>query len=174
MAFYYSFRDNNSTLLWVARIIVICIVISDFLDGYLARTFGQITTLGKFLDPLADKLFVTCSFILLAVFEKVPPWLTIIVVTKDLMLCLGWALRALLYDKIDIKPSLLGKSATGLQYLTVCILILFSFRQRIYPLELLTGIVTIAALVHYFYVSFQALANNGNHKERLEGRAIDS
>jgi len=148
-ALYYHFLGYPH-LLWVARGIVILIVISDALDGYLARKWHKITELGKFLDPLADKLFVTCSYILLTAFDQVPAWLTIAVVAKDLLVSFGWCALALLYQRYEIKPSIWGKLATGFQFTTICVIIFFpNLKLVLWVLMILTAGFTITALLNY-------------------------
>jgi CDP-diacylglycerol--glycerol-3-phosphate 3-phosphatidyltransferase len=61
--------------------------LSDFFDGYLARSYGSGTTLGKFLDPLADKLVISSALIMLAAiprFPRVPAWIVVVLVTREI------------------------------------------------------------------------------------------
>ncbi len=152
LAMYYYFA-GQADLLAGARIILIFIVFSDFLDGYLARLRGETTALGSVLDPLTDKLFVTASFILLAVYNRIPPWLTIIVVTKDILVSIGWCVMAVLFQKVDVSPSFLGKLCTALQYGTVCVIVLLPPYAFLWGLEYATAAATILALMHYGYLA---------------------
>ncbi len=145
---------------------MIAIIISDFFDGYLARMRGEVTSLGSLLDPLADKLFVTTSFILLAVYDIIPAWLTIIVVSKDVLVCIGWCIYAMLYGKLEVSPSLLGKTATGLQFFTIFFIIIFTDGIFLKLIEYLTAIVTISALFHYVYQALQQASENHVHGEK--------
>lgn len=154
LVMYYHFAGEPGLLLW-ARIILIFTVASDFFDGYLARARGETTSLGSVLDPLADKLFVTASFILLAVYKVVPPWLTIIVVTKDILVSIGWCALAVLYQKVAVTASFYGKLATALQYGTVCIIVLLPPNTPLGALEYATAIATLLALLHYGYLALQ-------------------
>jgi len=154
LAMYYFLKGHILTLTW-AQIILVVIVASGFLDGWLARRRGEVTALGSILDPLADKLFVTASFILLSVFDRIPAWLTILVVTKDILVSIGWCVQVLLYHQVEVNPSLLGKIATGLQFATVLAVI---FDLPAIPsggLQYLTGLVTVSALLHYVYLALQ-------------------
>ena len=58
--------------------------LSDFFDGYLARQWGISTTLGKLLDPLADKLIVAAALIMLAGMDRVPPWMTVVIIGREI------------------------------------------------------------------------------------------
>lgn len=151
----YYYLIGMEMMLWLARITLVIIVISDFLDGYLARRLQETSTFGSVLDPVADKLFVTASFVLLTVFDKISEWLTITVVAKDLLVIIGWLLLAMLYQKVGVNPSLLGKAATALQFLTVIAIVILPAGFNSLWLEFITGTVTIAALFLYAYQTLQ-------------------
>ncbi|MBN2328120.1 MAG: CDP-alcohol phosphatidyltransferase family protein [Candidatus Omnitrophica bacterium] len=159
LVMYYYFAGQDGMLLW-ARVILLFIVASDFFDGYIARIRGEMTSLGSVLDPIADKLFVTASFILLAVYDLVPAWLTIIVVAKDILVSIGWCAIAVLFQKMEVKPTFLGKLATALQYGTVCIIVLLPPHTPLWGLEYATGAATLLALLHYGGLAAQH--NNGS------------
>ena len=89
--------------------------LTDALDGFIARTRGQRTELGRILDPLADKLLLTSAFVALAALGEVRRWLAIIVVSRDLILVGGSLLTYVLLGKLTVSPSPLGKATTGLQ-----------------------------------------------------------
>ncbi len=95
----------------------------DVLDGYLARRFGEATAVGRFLDPLGDKLMVTAAVILLA-FDatsirgyELPNWVPVIVIGKDLVTVIGFGLvQWVTHGKWSIRPRPLGKACTVLQW----------------------------------------------------------
>jgi len=93
--------------------------ISDLLDGLLARMTDQQTRLGAFLDPLADKFLLVTSFILFSVYGWIPMWVTITVISRDLIVTLGWLLLYLLYDITKVEPSLTGKAAIAAQLILI-------------------------------------------------------
>lgn len=109
--------DVNAHLIAVACFVIIAF--SDMLDGYLARRLGQTSTLGSLLDPTADFFFMTVSFVVLGTYGKVPMWLTIIVVSKCVVLSIGWALRYVVLSIVQPQPTLLGKWTTCLQFACV-------------------------------------------------------
>jgi cardiolipin synthase len=74
---------------FVALLIFIGAGITDGLDGWIARVFNQRTTIGSYLDPIADKLILLTSFIVLAVLGIIPSWLTVIVIARDVIILLG-------------------------------------------------------------------------------------
>jgi CDP-diacylglycerol--glycerol-3-phosphate 3-phosphatidyltransferase len=73
---------------WIAAGVFFIATVSDFFDGYLARSYDYVTTLGKFLDPMADKLIVTTALIMLAGMARtphVPAWMVVVLVTREIM-----------------------------------------------------------------------------------------
>lgn len=98
-------------------------VLSDALDGFLARILKCQTEIGRFLDPLADKLLLLSGFIgLLWVSElpyHPPVWFTVAVVFRDLVVVIGLIVLTLFARKPEIKPNLLGKMTTFFQMLTL-------------------------------------------------------
>jgi phosphatidylglycerophosphate synthase len=94
---------------------------SDVLDGYLARTKGQITKLGSFLDPMADKLLITCACLLLASQRAgienfhLPPTVVVLIIGKDMFLLLGFVVLYFTTMQVRIIPAQIGKMATFLQ-----------------------------------------------------------
>ena len=71
-----------STAFWIMNIIFIVASITDKLDGYIARSRNQVTTFGKFLDPLADKILVLSALVILVEYGKIPSWIPIIVLAR--------------------------------------------------------------------------------------------
>ncbi len=92
---------------------------SDGLDGLLARWLHQRTLVGAFLDPIADKLLMATSFVVLAYVKIVPDWLTILVISRDLFILVGSFLYLLLLKATDIQPTGLSKANTSVQMVTV-------------------------------------------------------
>lgn len=92
---------------------------SDALDGFLAKRFGWITELGKFLDPLADKLLLVTVFIMLAVVGLTPISLCVLVVARDVVIGAGaWAFQ-LLFGPLNGRPTAVSKLNTGVQLVYV-------------------------------------------------------
>ena len=76
---YLSFPYSR----WVALVIFILASFSDFLDGYIARTYNQITDFGKFLDPIADKLLVTSAMLIFVEQGRMPAWVLLCVIARE-------------------------------------------------------------------------------------------
>jgi CDP-diacylglycerol--glycerol-3-phosphate 3-phosphatidyltransferase len=93
--------------------------LTDFFDGYVARKFNQQSKLGQTLDPLADKILTTASFIVMALprsnFPSIPVWLAVAVIGRDVIILLGsWLVFTLTKFK-DFKPTTSGKINTFLE-----------------------------------------------------------
>ncbi|MBI5102182.1 MAG: CDP-alcohol phosphatidyltransferase family protein [Nitrospirae bacterium] len=97
---------------------------SDMLDGLSARLTNQKTELGTFLDPLADKSLLITSFVLFAVYDWIPKWLAIVVISRDLIVVIGWVLLSLLYHRSKIETVVLGKAAIASQLLLLAYVLL--------------------------------------------------
>ena len=99
----------------VAFFVFICAGISDAVDGYLAKRFDWTTELGAYLDPLADKLLIVSIFIALGVDGKLPLWLVIAVVCRDILIVIAVLLSWLLDQPVRIKPLAVSKANTVAQ-----------------------------------------------------------
>ena len=87
--------------------------ITDYFDGYLARTRGLVTSLGKILDPLADKLLVASTLVMLVELNFMPGWIACVIIGRELAVT---GLRCVLIEnKQDVAASWLGKYKTGFQ-----------------------------------------------------------
>ena len=135
--------------------------ITDCLDGWLARYFNWQSKFGRFIDPLADKLLITASFMALAWLGKLPYWLVILVFARDLTIALGvlawyWLIRT----EVNFCPTYLSKINTSLQ-LAVVTLCLF---EQAFPLVslnrlsainhgliFLTAITTMSSYIDYVW-----------------------
>jgi len=106
--------------------------ITDALDGALARMLNKQTELGAFLDPLADKVLLSTSFITLAIFGLIPSWLTVIVISRDLIILIGIMTLSMMSVEYEIKPIFVSKVTTTLQIGTV----FFALLLRTFPCEI--------------------------------------
>ncbi len=93
--------------------------VSDVLDGYLAKTFGWSSELGKVLDPLADKLLLVSVFITLAVIGLVPVWLAALAVMRDVVIGVGAVIYKWLFGPLEGRATIPSKMNTLVQLLFV-------------------------------------------------------
>lgn len=127
--------------------------VTDALDGFLARVLKQKTDFGAFIDPIADKLLLITSYITLAVLDVLPKWLTVIVVSRDVLICGGIGILMLYDREFKIKPSLISKITTFMQLLTVVYFLGHDYFKEIFPvgsyLIYTTAACTILSGIHY-------------------------
>ena len=106
------------TAFWIMNIIFIIASITDKLDGYIARSRNQVTTFGKFLDPLADKILVISALIILVEYAKIPSWIPIIVLAREFIVS-GYRLVAVEKGGKVIAASIWGKLKTLTQMIAI-------------------------------------------------------
>ena len=103
----------------IALIIAIMAGVTDFLDGYLARKYNLVTTFGKLMDPLADKIFITTTFIFAVQVDLMPAWIAVIVIAREFLVT---GLRTIAVQKnIVIQADKWGKLKTFSQMLIIFI-----------------------------------------------------
>lgn len=117
-----DFLGMPLTYFWMELIFIVA-SITDKLDGYIARSRNQVTTFGKFLDPLADKILVLTAMVLLVELRKIPAWIPIIVLAREFLVS-GYRLVAVEKGGKVIAASIWGKLKTVTQMLAI-ILIMF-------------------------------------------------
>ncbi len=91
--------------------------ITDGIDGYVAKRFDQRTELGAYLDPLADKTLIVSIYVSLAIFGFIPPWVAILVVSRDFMIVGAVLLSTLMGNPLVIQPLYISKANTAAQIL---------------------------------------------------------
>jgi len=97
----------------IAGLIFSAAAITDYFDGYLARRYGLVSNLGKVMDPVADKLLVSCSLIMLTALGWMPAWIACIIIGRELAVT---GLRNIIaQNEMDVSASSLGKYKTGFQ-----------------------------------------------------------
>jgi cardiolipin synthase len=132
---------------------------TDALDGYLARRSGP-TTLGAWLDPMADKLLLATMFVMLTLpglglVARIPVWLTVIVISRDIAIVLTVAVFNLAVARRTFKPSLLGKAATVTYVVTGVVTLYANYNQQSLPLVdvcvYATLAITLISAAEYLY-----------------------
>jgi CDP-diacylglycerol--glycerol-3-phosphate 3-phosphatidyltransferase len=96
--------------------------LTDLIDGYIARKYSMVTTLGKFLDPIADKLLVNTAMILMIPIGRIPAWIVAITIIRDLIV--DWIRSVSSSEGFVIQASLLGKQKTLVQNIAVTALMI--------------------------------------------------
>ena len=132
---------------WEALLVFAIGGFTDFFDGYVARRMNQQTALGAYLDPVADKLLVITSFVMLGSIGGIPVWLVVLVVVRDILILLGYAIIYVLVDeRLQVRPSLIGKWSTTLQLLTLAVALLMLHDPRLISSLVLDVFVVASAL----------------------------
>jgi CDP-diacylglycerol--glycerol-3-phosphate 3-phosphatidyltransferase len=93
--------------------------LTDLLDGFLARSRSQQTSLGNYLDPIADKFLLLTAFSLLRVYDSLPPWMLVVVFTRETIVVGGWVIRHILTKSSVVAPRFMGKLMTLAQMLAI-------------------------------------------------------
>ena len=132
--------------------------LTDALDGLIARRTGQKSNLGAWLDPMADKLLLVSAFVVLTVPEtglpfRIPLWLTILVISRDLAIVLTVAVVNLAIGRKTFVPSLLGKTATAV-YIATCVTVLTANylgggEAVVSTAVMLSAAITVLSALHY-------------------------
>ena len=160
-----------------ALLIFLVMAISDALDGYLARKFHDITGLGTFLDPLADKLLITCACLLLAAPQtaihgmELPDVVVVIIIAKDLFTTLGFLIVYFVTNKIKITPDNSGKLSTLLQISMVLAILISLDVMRIFPgftyfVQVLWWAATASAILTVIQYTRQGSRFMAEHEQR--------
>jgi cardiolipin synthase len=127
----------------------------------IARVLDQRTTLGRYLDPLADKLLLVASFVVLSVVGVIPIWVTIVVVSRDVIISIGTLVVHLLRERVNIMPTLMGKATTVAQLVYVVVVLLGMIgpvAPRFVPMVLAVMLgLTIASGLHYLFRGIRML-----------------
>jgi cardiolipin synthase len=140
---------------WALAVLVVA-GLSDGVDGLLARKLNQRSSLGAYLDPIADKLLLSSSFVILAFKKKIAWWLTIIVLSRDILILVVAVVIILIFGYRPFPPSLLGKGTTMFQIILVFTVVLSAAYPNL-PLARITQflgyLVAVLAIVSGFHYS---------------------
>lgn len=173
----------QNAMRYVSISIFLVMAISDAIDGYLARIKKQVTKLGAFLDPIADKLLMTSACLLLASERGhvqdflLPPTVVVLIIGKDLFLLIGFLIVYFITSQVHIVPVFIGKLATALQLSMVAGILIAPEVSGVLPgwiwvLRILwwsaAGTAILATLIYirngsrYIEQYEQSLTNNGS------------
>ena len=150
----------------ISAVVFALVCATDWLDGYIARKRGKVTSLGKFLDPLADKLLVTTALIMLIPLGRIPAWVVALMISREIAVT---GLRAIASDAgVVISASILGKLKTVSQILALIPLIV---HYKFYGLDfhaigsvvlVVAFILTVWSGVDYFIKFFRKYSFSGD------------
>lgn len=151
-------RTGGTDWRYITFVLFCILAISDGLDGFLARRLHQETPLGRFLDPVADKLLITCAVVILSLEPtaipsyRLPNWVPVIAIGKDVLTIIGVSLIYLTTGQFYVNPRTWGKACTLVQLVMVaaCLLApdLPDFFHRIWQVIywVASGLAVIAGL----------------------------
>ena len=168
---------------WVCAVLFLLLSFSDFLDGYLARSRNEVTTFGKFMDPLADKLLVIAVFLVMVQTGQLPAWVPLIVLFREFLVS---GLRMMAAAKgLVIAASWYGKAKTVTQMIAIVLFILIDalpavlgkqFAEPIFVLAwiilVVSLVLTILSMIDYFVKSKSAF--DGDSQENAGDEDADS
>jgi cardiolipin synthase len=140
--------------------------LTDALDGFIARKMNQKTSLGAHLDPIADKLLLTSSFIMLGMMGALPLWLVVLVVSRDVVILAGFVfISFLVTERFEVQPTLMGKLSTAFQLLTIAVVLIMQANAEILNpwaddvLIVITATATVVSGIQYLYRGLLWLQN---------------
>jgi len=128
--------------------------ITDGLDGFLARKMNWQTSLGKMLDPVADKLLLSGTIFILWVNQFIPFYIFIIFISRDVAILLGAAIKMTLIESDTPLPNFLGKFTTTMQIIYIAIIFLkeiFNVDFALFTLDIFILVITVLSLIVYAY-----------------------
>ena len=153
---------------FLALLIFLLAGMTDLLDGFLARLFKKKTKIGAFLDPAADKLLMTASYIALSIpslnsLNLIPFWLTATVIGRDLVIVFGALVVNRMTGHTTFLPTILGKINTVCQVSTLFLVLLHNYLQ-VSPLYLkwvfcLTFVLAFLSGINYIIIGFNLLSS---------------
>ena len=133
-----------------ALAVLIIAALTDALDGLLARTLNQKTALGAYLDPIADKLLLSSSFVVLAMNRQISWWLATMVLSRDILILMTAAVILVVVGYRPFPPSVYGKLTTALQIMLVFAVVLLAVTQWPWLHQFRNGLVWMVAPLTVF------------------------
>ena len=176
MAVIYYVKTGLEFYRWLAISCFGLAAVSDAIDGFIARHFNQWSELGTVLDPLADKLLLVSGIVLLSLhnepyLQSIPVWLTVIVLSRDVILICGYVLIHFMAGGMPVKPHLTSKVATVLQMASV-LWVLFKWNERGLHLVILgTAAFTGVSALIYIFAGMRLLAKHPSSSPMKNNRA---
>ena len=176
VAVIYYVKTGVEFYRWFAISCFAIAAISDGVDGFIARHFNQWSELGTVLDPLADKLLLVSAIFLLSwhnepYLQPIPVWLTVTVLSRDVILLFGYAIIHFLAGGMSVKPLLVSKTATVFQMAAV-LWALFKFDARAhYWICVTAAALTGLSGVIYIFAGMRLLAKHPSSSATKKGKS---
>ncbi len=161
-----KFSPESHGIRWIALIIFIVAAVTDYFDGWAARAFGQVTTVGRMLDPIADKLLVAACLLVLAADQTIAGWslwAAVIILCREILVS---GLREFLADlRVSVPVSRVAKWKTAMQLTAIGFLIAGPAGEAILPgttmiglgLLWMSAVLTLYTGVDYFMAGVRYL-----------------
>jgi len=154
--FLFLFISGNSIMIQISLVVYIIAAITDWYDGWLARKFNYITTWGKFMDPLADKILTSTAFFAFVAIDVLELWMVIIVVFRDLFVTVIRLFAE--WQKKSFTTSKSAKAKTLIQMVFIFyLLIVFTMRQNEFLSKLLSEVFEILTNSTAIYFTMLAI-----------------
>jgi CDP-diacylglycerol--glycerol-3-phosphate 3-phosphatidyltransferase len=131
--------ETGTAMRYVSLLLFMIMALSDAYDGYVARKKKQVTRLGSFLDPMADKILMACACVLLSIDKtkidgfQLPPTVAVLIIGKDFFLLLGFLILYFMTFQVKIFPAYIGKIATVLQLTMVAAILIAPEVSNVLP-----------------------------------------
>ncbi len=177
--------QQNFSIYWHSKVLIandfialsvfLAAALTDLLDGYLARRWKQVTTVGTLLDPIADKLLVSAALISLVQIRLLPGWLVVLIISREFAVS---GLRSIAAaEGYTIKASELGKSKMALQVVGIALVMLCTRWPELHPVAILTMwavvVLGMASAIEYFLRFWKKLDTGIKLRRRNELLALE-
>lgn len=153
--FMVTLSLNTPTTRLIALFIFIIAAITDFVDGYVARRYNQITNLGKVLDPVADKVLVAAALIGLVELNEIAAWIAVLIISREFLVSV---LRILVANEGRVLAAgQWGKAKTTMQMIAILLLLTHNYPFRIINIRMdlitlyVAAVLTVISGVEYVY-----------------------
>jgi len=171
LVLYLLDRGTPKDCVWAA-IVYSAAAITDLLDGYLARRMNVVSVLGKFLDPLADKLLVMASLVYMVPMGRIPEWVVVLLLAREISVT---ALRSIASSEgVVIAAGEEGKSKTALQMVGIlCLILGYPYHLTLGPLDLgMVDLIYVGRALIYISLVFSIVS--AVSYLRLFGEAVEA
>ena len=158
IVFMYLSGGQTNVWMWLSLAVLIVASLTDFVDGYIARKFNQITDFGKFLDPLADKLLTISAMVMFCQWGVFPAWALVLVLTREFGVT---GLRLVAVGKGNvIAAGFSGKVKTASTMIGLCVMMAFPAAELLnYFVVMVIVATTVYSGVEYFIRNWNCLWN---------------